>query len=137
MDTKYIHHISTHSPFPCAHPHSRDYGNLDQRNGTLRQFSRKQHCTIKWIEVQRLSPENKGGLPYIPLHAGYRSKKQGLTHIWLYTSLLATSPTPAQCYMIFKFRFFKFYLSAMPFLPPCYSISPFDAWTHPGSKSII
>jgi hypothetical protein len=27
--------------------------------------------------IQRLSPKNKGALPYIPLQAGYRSKKQG------------------------------------------------------------
>jgi hypothetical protein len=44
--------------------------------------------------VQRLSPENKGGLPYIPLQAGYRNKKQSLTHIWLHATLLATSPSP-------------------------------------------
>jgi hypothetical protein len=45
------------------------------------------------ILTQRLSPENKGVLPYIPLQAGYRSKKQSLTHIWLHASLLATSPS--------------------------------------------
>jgi hypothetical protein len=33
------------------------------------------------IPIQRLSPENKGTLPYIPLQAGYRIKKQSLTHI--------------------------------------------------------
>jgi hypothetical protein len=42
--------------------------------------------------VQRLSPKNKGVLPYIPLQAGYRGKRQGLTHMWLYVTLLATSP---------------------------------------------
>jgi hypothetical protein len=31
-------------------------------------------------------------LPYIPLKAGYRSKKQSLTYICLYASLLVTSP---------------------------------------------
>jgi hypothetical protein len=45
------------------------------------------------IKIQRLSPENKEALPYIPLQAGYRSKKQGLTPMWLYASLLATSPS--------------------------------------------
>jgi uncharacterized protein YbaP (TraB family) len=45
--------------------------------------------------VQRLSPENKGDLLYIPLQAGYRSKKQGLTHIWLHATLLATSSPSA------------------------------------------
>jgi hypothetical protein len=44
------------------------------------------------IHIQRLSPENKGVSPYTPLQAGYRSKKQGLTHIWLNATLLATSP---------------------------------------------
>jgi hypothetical protein len=39
------------------------------------------------IPIQRLSPKNKGALPYIPLQAGYRSKKQSLTHIWLHASL--------------------------------------------------
>jgi hypothetical protein len=42
--------------------------------------------------VQRLRPENKGVSPYTPLQAGYRSKKQGLIHIWLYLILLATLP---------------------------------------------
>jgi hypothetical protein len=40
--------------------------------------------------VQRLSPENKGVSPYIPLQAHYRGnkiKKQGLTHIWLHATL--------------------------------------------------
>jgi hypothetical protein len=53
-----------------------------QENGIPRQFSRKQ-CFIvpaqtQWTCVQRLSPESKGALPYIPLQAGYKSKKQGL-----------------------------------------------------------
>jgi hypothetical protein len=48
--------------------------------------------------VQRLSPENKVVSPYIPLQAGYRSKKQGLIHIWLYLILLATV---SQCYVTF------------------------------------
>jgi hypothetical protein len=37
----------------------------------------------------KAEPENKGALPYIPLQAGYRSKKQALTHIWLQATLLA------------------------------------------------
>jgi hypothetical protein len=45
------------------------------------------------IPIQKLSPENKGALPSIPLQAGYSSKKQGLTPMWLYASLLATSPS--------------------------------------------
>jgi hypothetical protein len=50
-------------------------------------------ATAQQIPFQRLGPENKGALPYIPLQAGYRSKKQGLTHIWLYVSLLTTLPS--------------------------------------------
>jgi hypothetical protein len=45
------------------------------------------------IPIQRVSPENKGALSYIPLQAGYRRKKQCLTYMWLYASLLATSPS--------------------------------------------
>jgi hypothetical protein len=37
-------------------------------------------AVAQWIHSQRLSPENKGVSPYIPLRAGYRSKKQGLIH---------------------------------------------------------
>jgi hypothetical protein len=48
--------------------------------------------------VQRLSPENKGVSPYIPLQADYRSKKQGLIHVWFYLILLATVPS---CYVTF------------------------------------
>jgi hypothetical protein len=45
----------------------------------------------QWIHIQRLSPENKGALPYIALQTGYRSEKQSLTHIWLLVISLATS----------------------------------------------
>jgi hypothetical protein len=58
--------------------------------------SGKQHFIVpaqtQPTHVQRLSPKNKGVSPYIPLQAGYRSKKQGLIHIWLYLILLATLP---------------------------------------------
>jgi hypothetical protein len=64
------------------------------RYGTLEAISRKQHFFVpaqtQRTHVQRLSPENKGVSPYIPLQAGYRSKKQDLIHIWLCLILLAT-----------------------------------------------
>jgi hypothetical protein len=70
--------------------------------------------------VQRLSPENKGVSPYIPLQAGYRNKKQSSTHTWLHVTSLIISFPP--CYVtFFMFQFFKFYLSALhPFLLPHY-----------------
>jgi hypothetical protein len=43
------------------------------------------------ILIQMLSPETKGVSPYIPLQAGCRNKKQGLTHIWLHSTLLGIS----------------------------------------------
>jgi hypothetical protein len=60
---------------------------LEQRDRTLRKFLRKQ-CFIvlahtQWSHVQKLSPENKGALPYIAFQAENRSEKQSLTHIWL------------------------------------------------------
>jgi hypothetical protein len=94
--------------------------NLKLRYGTLRQFSRKQHFIVRTQTqqscLQRLSPENKEVLPYIPLQAGYRSKQQSSTHIWLHvTSLVILFP---QCYVtFFMFQFFKFYLPALPSLP--------------------
>jgi hypothetical protein len=128
-------------------------GNVKLRYGTLRSFSRKQ-CFIvpaqtQWTRVQRLSPENKGISPYIPLQAGYRSKKQSSTHLWLHVTPLAISFS--QCYVTFMFQFFKFYLPALPSLPlshqnttyffsgplPCYITSPFDARIRLRSKSII
>jgi hypothetical protein len=64
------------------------------RYGTLEVISKKQHFIVRaqtqGTHVQRLSPQNKGVSPYIPLQAGYRSKKQGLVHIWLYLILLPT-----------------------------------------------
>jgi hypothetical protein len=30
-------------------------------------------AATQWTQVQRLSPENKGGFPYIPLRVGYRN----------------------------------------------------------------
>jgi hypothetical protein len=47
----------------------------------------------QWTHVQRLSPDNKGALPYIPLQAGYRSKKQPI--YGLHTSLFAISTLSA------------------------------------------
>jgi hypothetical protein len=95
-------------------------GTLKLRYETLRQFSRKQRFVVpaqtQGTQVQRLSPENKEFSPYIPLQAGYRSKKQNSTHIWLHVTSLAISFL--QCYVTFMFQFFKFYLSALPSLPP-------------------
>jgi hypothetical protein len=68
-------------------------GNL---NGDMGPEARKQCFTVlAETFVQRLSPKNKGFSPYLPLQTDYRGnriKKQGLTHIWLYANLLATSP---------------------------------------------
>jgi hypothetical protein len=67
-------------------------------------------------ESSSLSTKNKGVSLYIPLQAGYRSKKQNSTHIRLHASLLAISFP--QCYVtFFMFQFFRFHLSAMPSLP--------------------
>jgi hypothetical protein len=49
-------------------------------------------ATAKQIHIQRLSPENKGVSAYIRLQASCKSKKEGLTHIWLHATLLATLP---------------------------------------------
>jgi hypothetical protein len=66
--------------------------------------------------VQRLSPKNKEMSPYIPLQAGYRSKKQSSTYIWLHVILLAI--LFLLCYVtFFIFQFFKLSLSALPSLP--------------------
>jgi hypothetical protein len=76
--------------------------------------------------VQRLSPENKEVSSYIPLQAGYRSKRQSSTHIWLHVTSLAVS-LPQGYVTFFMFQFFKFYLSVLPSLPPAtlseYSLS--------------
>jgi hypothetical protein len=65
----------------------------------------------------KLNPKNKEVSTYVPLQAGYRSKRQSSTHLWLHvTSLAILFP---QCYVtFFMFHFFKFYLSALPSLPP-------------------
>jgi hypothetical protein len=65
-------------------------GIFKQGNGTPRLF-RGNASSGSVIHIQRLSPENKGALPYIPLQAGYKSKKQSLTHTWLLVMSLATS----------------------------------------------
>jgi hypothetical protein len=87
------------------------------RYGTLWQFSRKQHFIVptqtQWTCIQRLSPKNKEVSPYIPLQAGYRSKEQSSTHIWLHVTSLAI-PFLQYYVIFFMFQFFKFYLSALP-----------------------
>jgi hypothetical protein len=81
--------VKTESPSP-----QKCYRNLEQRYGTLRLF-RKEYllACCQRIQIQSLSHKNKGFSPYIPLRAGYRSKKPGVTHIWLHATLLATSPS--------------------------------------------
>jgi hypothetical protein len=76
-------------------------GNLNLSYGTLKQISRKQRFIVPAQTqptcVQRLSPENKGISPYVSLQAGYRSKKQSSSHIWLHVTSLAISFP--QCYV--------------------------------------
>jgi hypothetical protein len=50
-------------------------------------------AVTQWIHIQKLSPQNKGALPHIPLQAGYRNEEQSLTHIWLLIISVATSFT--------------------------------------------
>jgi hypothetical protein len=97
------------------------YRNLKLRWGTLRQFSRKQ-CFIvlaqtQWTHVQRLSPENKGVPPSIPLQVDYRNKKQSSSHIWLHVTSLAIS-FPQCTVTFFMFQLFKFSFSTLPSLSP-------------------
>jgi hypothetical protein len=87
---------------------------LEQRHGILRRGNNTLLCWHR-LSVQRLSPKNKGVSPYIPLQAGYRGKRQGLTHMWLHVSLLATLPPEL---LASRFRFFKFSFSDMPSLSP-------------------
>jgi hypothetical protein len=55
----------------------------------------------------KAEPLEQRGLPYMPLQAGYRSKKQRLTYIWLHATLLAISLPPPLCYVtFFTFQFF-------------------------------
>jgi hypothetical protein len=82
-------------PFPVLFSPIRNVaGGCWLRYGTLETISRKQYFIVpvqtQWTHVQRLSPENKGISPFRPLQADYRSKKQGLIHMWLYLILLAT-----------------------------------------------
>jgi hypothetical protein len=133
-------------------------GNLKMRYGTMRQLSRKAHFIVPaqthWTHVQRLSPENQevSYNNYIPLQAGYRSKKQSSTHIWLHVTLLAV--LFPQSYVIFFVLIFKVLSLCFAFPSPCliirmqpvcfssgppscYIIPLFDAQTYLGSKSII
>jgi hypothetical protein len=74
------------------------------RYGTLEAITRKQHFIVpvqtQWTHLQRLSPENKRVSPYVPLQAGYRSKKQGLIHMVIFnfidyfTLVLCDFPLP-------------------------------------------
>jgi hypothetical protein len=101
--------------------------NLKLRYGTLRQFIRKQ-CFIvpaqtQWTRAQRLRPENKGVSPYMPLPAGYRSRKQGSSNSTGYLTLVLHNFSRSPVFVTPSTpRFLWFYLSATPSLPPCYFI---------------
>jgi hypothetical protein len=84
----------------------------------------------------KAEPKNKMVSPYIPLQAGYRSKEQSSTHIWLHVTSMAISFP--QCYVtFFMFHFLKFYLSALPSLPPAslseHSLSVYLLGLHPAT----
>jgi hypothetical protein len=81
------------------------------------------------VECPKLSPENKGVLPYVPLQASYRGNKiktrfnpYMVICNWIGYFTLVLVPFYPYCYVTFTIGFFRFYLSAMPSLPPCYSI---------------
>jgi hypothetical protein len=105
----------------------------------------------QWTSAQRLSPENKGLSPYVPLQARYRGnkiEKQGfyasasallplvlhdLLHVWilLVLSLCCAIPSPLLLYQNTGLS-----VSLLVLLPAT-SFPRFEAWTHLGSKSII
>jgi hypothetical protein len=64
--------------------------------------------------VQRLSPKNKGVSPYIPLQAGYRSKKQSSTHIWLHVTSLALSFSLVLCDLHVSILFISLLCHTLP-----------------------
>jgi hypothetical protein len=82
--------VINHHPCNPGWSSKKCCGNLKLRNRTLRKFSRKQHFIVstqtQWTHVQRLSPQNKEASPYVHLQAGYRSKKQSSTHLWLHVT---------------------------------------------------
>jgi hypothetical protein len=74
-------------------------------------------AVAQWIHIWRLSLVNKGALPYIPLHAGYRSEKQSLTHIWLLVISLATSSSVLHDRFQVLFLLSFHFLPSLPLLP--------------------
>jgi hypothetical protein len=77
---------------PAGRPGDSVTGNSNRDTGRGKEATLVLAQTQR-TRVQRLSSENKGVSPYRPLQAGYRSKRQGLTHIWLHVTLLASSPS--------------------------------------------
>jgi hypothetical protein len=89
------------------------------------------------IRIQRLSPESKGGFPYIPFRAGYRNGGYILSHTWSRIISLAIltsgleqgdpsliSPQVLcvipQSIVFFKFHCCSYYLSLSPFPLPAF-----------------
>jgi hypothetical protein len=69
--------------------------------------------------VQRLSLDNKVALPYITLQAGYRSKKQGLTHMWFaYKPICYFNPQCYKTFFTFRLHFISLLCNLLPPHPP-------------------
>jgi hypothetical protein len=72
--------ITHHVCNPGNEPPRNIVGNYKLRYGTLGQLIRKKHFIVpaqtQQSHVYRLSPENKGVSPYIPLQTGYRKKSK-------------------------------------------------------------
>jgi hypothetical protein len=78
--------LTTQAVWPCCRRAQTETERAPKLSG--RRLLSKPAVT-QWTRVQRLSPQNKGGLPYIPFRAGYRNKGYSLSHTWSYAISLA------------------------------------------------
>jgi hypothetical protein len=64
------------SSYLCCRREQTEIGRQSFQGASL--FSKP--TATQWTCFQRLSPENKGGLPYIPFREGYRNVGHSLSH---------------------------------------------------------
>jgi hypothetical protein len=81
--------------------------------------------------VQRLSLKNRGGLTLYTLASRLQKQKARSNSYMVifnfigYFILVLRDFSPPHCYVtLLMFGFLRFYLSAMPSLPPCYFLRP-------------
>jgi hypothetical protein len=111
---------------PIHHLQQLQESQVELRNTEA--ISRKQCFIVQAQTHPKVEPREQRGLTLYTLARLQKQKARSNPYMVIFNSigyftLMLGNFSPPQCYVTFStFRFLRFYLSAMPSLPPCYFI---------------